>query len=514
MTIKKKLIAYPFLLLALFLVIGLFSWFSMSKTTVANLFDRETMYLQMMLRGVNEVIITEGAPGSVETAKKGLAGFDELHAALMADLTGAGGGTLSRQIDPLWGEIKKKITPFLQTSLDTEDDELMAAYGRVIADVDSLVEKVRSMALGTQESAEQAAAAARKIIVFAVAVIFAGTALVFLHLYRSIILPVNELSSLAGRFGEGDLGMRMDESREDEFGELASHFNRASERLGEFATQIAAAINTLASNASELETTAENLTRDAGEQAAQTEQSASAMDEMSQTIIDVARNAGDAANASGNASDAAASGHEVVLKTVEGMRGIADSVKETAETISGLGESSAEIGNILNVINEIADQTNLLALNAAIEAARAGEQGRGFAVVADEVRKLAERTGRSTQEIADMISGIQSDTEKSMSSMKRGRENVEQGVRLVEEASRSLESIVEVSRRGADMVQRIAGAAEEQSSATEQVSHGMESIAGAAQRTKSSAAEIQRTSENLAKLSHELSLMASWFKTA
>jgi methyl-accepting chemotaxis protein len=212
------------------------------------------------------------------------------------------------------------------------------------------------------------------------------------------------------------------------------------------------------------------------EQLSQMDHIASATTQVSQTILDVAKNAASASEAAQQATTIAISGKDSVKKAVDAIGNIALSVKESSLTIDELGKSSKEIGDIVLVINDIADQTNLLALNAAIEAARAGEQGRGFAVVADEVRKLAERTGKATQEITDKITAIQQKAEASVEAMGKSSRDAEGGVSLSDEAARGLQEIVEATQRALDMIQRIAVATEEQSSASEEIAQNMDKI--------------------------------------
>ncbi len=331
-------------------------------------------------------------------------------------------------------------------------------------------------------------------------------------LVRSITTPIKALAEMAARFDDGDFSVRLDDRRKDEFGELAGHFNQATEKLREITGGLRAAIGNLADHSRDLTQTAEELNSGAQRQATQVAQAATAMTEMNQTIHEVAANANSAAGATSNSLSIAAGGKATVAKTVHGMEDIARAVRQTAESIEQLGASSERIGDIVKTINEIADQTNLLALNAAIEAARAGDAGRGFAVVADEVRRLAERTTVATAEIGGMIHEIQAQTQQSVKSMESGTNRVAEGVALAGEASQALESIVEASGQGADMVTRIATASEEQSATAAEVSTSMEQIEQITRRTETATGEINRSAQELARLADELNGMAAWFK--
>jgi methyl-accepting chemotaxis protein len=205
-------------------------------------------------------------------------------------------------------------------------------------------------------------------------------------------------------------------------------------------------------------------------------------------------------------------GGQVVSETIEGMSKISHSVNESSSTVEALGKRSEQIGEIVKVINDIAGQTNLLALNAAIEAARAGEQGRGFAVVADEVRKLAERTTSATHEIGDMITGIQDDTTKAVESMHAGTKEVEAGVILANQAGEALQEIVSSVQGVSDMVQHIATAAEEQSTTGDVISANVESVANITQQTAESATLSSNAASELNELAQELRNLVSGFQ--
>jgi methyl-accepting chemotaxis protein len=312
--------------------------------------------------------------------------------------------------------------------------------------------------------------------------------------------------------GEGDLTRRLVVDSADELGEMAKWFNTFVDNIHKIIDTMQKSVTHVASSSHQLAATANDMNQGTNMQASQTESVASAMSEMSQTIIGVAHNASDAAEASLKASEMAASGRLVVEQTVNGMQKISESVNDVSTIVGELGSSSSEIGEIINVIEEIADQTNLLALNAAIEAARAGEHGRGFAVVADEVRRLAERTVKATSEITVMIETIQQNTDRSIRSMDTGSEEVKNGVKLAREAMVSLDNIVEASDHSRDMVHRIAAASEQQSAAAEDVSSNMEAILGISRKSAESTTQIMQTSSELKRLSEELKNMVDWFK--
>lgn len=240
----------------------------------------------------------------------------------------------------------------------------------------------------------------------------------------------------------------------------------------------------------------------------------SAVEELTVSMKQVSNNAEASAEAARRALDAAEQGNRAVRDTLEGMQRIRASVQATAKKIKSLGDRSLEISEIINVINDITEQTNLLALNAAIEAARAGEAGRGFAVVADEVRKLAEHSRSATKDIAALIKAIQAETNEAVVVMEEGTKEVESGATLADQAGRALDAISNVVRQSAELVQEISLASKQQVRGTEGVAHAMQIISSITRQTSQGTRGTVATVSQLVKLSDQLNEALAQFRAA
>ncbi|MCU8039002.1 methyl-accepting chemotaxis protein [Shewanella oncorhynchi] len=330
---------------------------------------------------------------------------------------------------------------------------------------------------------------------------------------RSVMNPINDiLSKLKLIHQDSDLTVKFTTFNHDELGQISTSLTQVIEHLRGILHSIAEAANTVNSSANELSSFTQATNKRMQQQQAETEQTATAMNEMTATVAEVAQSASAAADSAKDADTYAANGNNIVMQSISSMSQLSDQIQKTAQVIGFLSNESQNIGRVLDVIKSIAEQTNLLALNAAIEAARAGEQGRGFAVVADEVRTLAQRTQKSTQEIEAMIATLQQGVKEAVNAMEIGINQVDDANDKANQAGQALKEIVSSVDSITELNTHIATAAEEQSSVAESINRSIIAISDIAEHSTASAAELSESVVNLTKLANSMRNQVSAFK--
>ncbi|WVV65201.1 methyl-accepting chemotaxis protein [Pseudomonas batumici] len=329
---------------------------------------------------------------------------------------------------------------------------------------------------------------------------------------RQITRPIRDTLAVVERIAAGDLTHNLVVTRRDELGVLQQGIQRMGTTLRDLISGIRDGVTQIASAAEELSAVTEQTSAGVNSQKVETDQVATAMHEMTATVQEVARNAEEASQAAAAADGEAREGDKVVGEAIAQIERLATEVVRSTEAMTVLQQESDKIGAVMDVIKAVAEQTNLLALNAAIEAARAGEAGRGFAVVADEVRGLAQRTQKSTEEIEGLVAALQNGTQQVANVMNNSRSLTDSSVALTRKAGSSLENITRTVSNIQSMNQQIAAAAEQQSAVAEEISRSIINVRDVSEQTASASDETAASSVELARLGNQLQMMVSHFR--
>ncbi|MEQ1563383.1 MAG: methyl-accepting chemotaxis protein [Nitrospiraceae bacterium] len=375
-----------------------------------------------------------------------------------------------------------------------------------------LLDTVVELARDSKEAGEQAGATARTVLEAALLLCLLFAGVITWAITRSITIPLKQVNEVLGLMEHGDLTHRLTYTSKDELGVVCTNVNHFVDRLHELLAQVVTSARTLNLSASRLSFVVEKVTTASDTQAKEATGAAATVSELASNSTRVSSGANEVAAKALEASAAANEGGSAIGATIDSMQSVFQTIQHAGDMIKGLGTTSHEIGNIAKVIYEIADQTNLLALNAAIEAARAGEQGRGFAVVADEVRKLAERTSRATKEIGNMIAAIQKDATTAVTSMAGSSTQVAEGKERVDQTGGHLAAIVTAVAIVTKMVQDIAGQADAQSSTSNLVAETINHVASMSQDNKETAGQMLAEAVTLTNTASALKRSVEVFK--
>ncbi|MGI5308031.1 HAMP domain-containing methyl-accepting chemotaxis protein [Rheinheimera sp. WS51] len=388
------------------------------------------------------------------------------------------------------------------------DDKTIIA----MQNLDLLLNQARTVSENIQQATEQSVSSAIVTIFVVVLLSILFSILIATVTLRSISNPLAKVNHILGVVASGDLTQKLDDSSQDEFGTLATNCNKVISNLQQLIQGIISRSTQLAAASEQTSTITVQTTQAIREQKSQVTQAATATTEMSSTAQGVLQSAHDAVKVIKNADNETERVKGISLENKSTILQLSVEVEQASQVINKLHKDSASIGSILDVIRSIADQTNLLALNAAIEAARAGEHGRGFAVVADEVRSLASKTQASTQEIQAMIQVLQTGAHAAVEAMEKGKKQAEHCVSKTEIANTALESITAAVHSAHDRSEQISDAAKEQNQVSHEISQLLESIVSIAEETASGAEQTSESSHEVARLAEELRLSVAKFK--
>ncbi len=382
----------------------------------------------------------------------------------------------------------------------------MAEQGDILFDISKKLTRSQTLVRDTD------AAQAKNLLLMATVLALAFGLLAAWAITRQIVIPLSQTLKVAERVAAGDLTHNLTSQRQDELGQLQRAMQSMTLGLRELIGGISEGVTQIASAAEELSAVTEQTSAGVNSQKVETDQVATAMHEMTATVQEVARNAEEASEAAVAADQQAREGDKVVGEAIAQIERLAIEVGNSTVAMSDLKRESDKIGSVLDVIKSVAQQTNLLALNAAIEAARAGEAGRGFAVVADEVRSLAQRTQKSTEEIEELIVGLQTGTQQVATIMDNSRTLTDSSVELTRRAGGSLESITRTVSAIQSMNQQIAAAAEQQSAVAEEINRSVLNVRDVSEQTSAASEETAASSVELARLGTHLQMLVGRFK--
>lgn len=533
MKISTRLICGFGSLISLLIMLAVFAVFNMDKlATMTEMLYKHPMAVTnailtvdgnivRMHRSMKDVALAK----SPEDINKATAAVDEYEKKVFAEMETVKGSFLGpkKMIEDIltaingWKPIRERVIALKHQGKDEEAAQITKTEGaKQVAEINAAVTAVKEMAQTKgklfYENADQVRTSIIWLFVsFSIVAGSLGMGIgywIFTSITRPLTLAVNAANNVAS----GDLRQTITVSGKDEVSQLLGSLSTMQGKLRDVAGRIHNTAEHLASAANQLSANAQQVSSSTDEQSNAASSMSAAVEQMTVSISHVSDNAANAERATNDSHEYSTKGAEIINKAVAEIGNIATAVTNSSTMIADLERRSVEIQGIASVINDIADQTNLLALNAAIEAARAGEQGRGFAVVADEVRKLAERTANSTREISAMLASIQECTRAAVSSMDQGVTMVSSGSDLANQAGQSIAQIRDNAIRVVTEVNDISAAIREQRAASEDIARSVEQIAQMAEENSAASHETASAARGLNELAIVLKNDASWFR--
>nr|WP_314530392.1 methyl-accepting chemotaxis protein [uncultured Pseudomonas sp.] len=467
---------------------------------------------RLMLQAMNEARVRldlsrkgddSGGQGKIEQADQALSQAEQLKSTVVDD----GYKTVLNEVTGHIAGFSEKLAEY--TGLLAQEKTV---YGQLHQRAAQVVDRVDQAYVAEDQSMQAELKKNALLIIGSSALALLVGLIAAWVITRLIVAPLRSVMHVAQRIASGDLSATVEVTRRDEIGQLMLAMQQMGAGLSNIVSGLQAGIEQLASSAQSLSAGTEQTNLEVSSQKEETEQVATAMNQMTATVHDVARNAEEAAQAAQTADSKVESGQQVVRQSMARIELLADSATSASSSIESLSAEIQNIGTVLGVIKSVAEQTNLLALNAAIEAARAGEQGRGFAVVADEVRALAKRTQQSTEEIERLVSALRSAAQASVQQIQSSGELVKLAVSDALQTESALGSIAAAVSLIQQMNQQIAAAAEEQSSVAEEINRSVTSIRASADQSSLAMQGNAASSIQLAQLGIELKGMVGHFK--
>jgi methyl-accepting chemotaxis protein len=472
--------------------------------------------LQQMLRGMSEAVLSQEGelgvePDMIATFQAGFDGFRRALAGLRsADPAEA------EAVAATWGLLEEPLAAFLaaKARVNMNDVQAVVQVGKMVGESERFAERLNEL---SHERVAQVDPVVRRAVAFASTGLGVGLALVlavFGALYRGVAIPVNAMTAVVSKIqADSDLTRRLAANSADEVGQASAALNRMLDQFQGVVRHIGAVSRELSAAAQQLAASTQKSRESMGRQEEGAQEMSTALAEMAATVEQVAESTVRAAREAERADRETAGALGAVDETVSAVEALASEVKASSQALGALETVGHEIGAVLDVIRDVADQTNLLALNAAIEAARAGEQGRGFAVVADEVRKLAERTRQSTEQIGRMIERFQGGLASALSAMGKSVASAEDTRRRAGGLGSSLGAMGAAVRLIAQMNEQIAGAAQEQGAVAQSVNQNVEGLRDVAEQTALRAAEADQAANALADTARQLDELVGQFRT-